>query len=175
MTAYTSPQKMPVIETSSGVVLIAALLPIAAAPAVVSPDAVAAYTLIGALLAVLLAVSYMRMNAKTAWNYPQTAFTIVSTLAVGWLVPEPLAWWASRKGWVTPDEIETIPKQAWALTALAFGIGGSTLILTGMHWWRQRFPKAFEEESARVQLPSGSEFLISRTKSSAADQPPPNP
>lgn len=165
---------MPVISTSSGLVLLAALLPVAAAPIALSPGEVTAYTLAGALVAAFLAVAYMRIKSPAKQAYWSLAFTVVSTIAVGWLVPEPLAWAAVRMGKLTAADVETLPRQMWAAAGLFWGMSGTTTILTSIYWIQKKLPSLLlSEEVATVQLPDGALLEIKHTKAAQPETPAP--
>lgn len=162
---------MPILTTSSGLVLLAALLPIAAAPIALSPGEVTAYTLAGALVAAFLAVAYMRMRApKMRDRFWPLAFTTVSAICVGWIIPEPLAWWAVRKGAFTASEVETMPRQIWAGLGLLWGLCGTTVILASIYWAQKKLPSLIlQEETASIDLPDGAKLEIKHTKPATPD------
>ena len=170
---------MPILTTSSGLVVLAALLPIAAAPIALSPGEVTAYTLAGALVAAFLAVAYMRMKApKMRDRFWPLAFTVVSAIFVGWIIPEPLAWWAVRKGVFTGSEIEAMPRQIWAGLGLLWGLSGTTVILTAIYWAQKKLPALMtqEEDLPPIELPDGGRLEIKHTKPAVSEnsitQPP---
>lgn len=156
---------MPVISTSSGLIVLAALLPIAAAPIALSPNEVAGYTFAGAAVAAFLSVAYMRIKAPSRVSFWPLAFTVVSAIVVGWLIPEPLAWSAVRAGKLTAAEVETLPRQLWAAAGLFWGLSGTTLILTAIYWIQNKLPgKVTNEEIVAVPLQGGGQLEIKHTK-----------
>ena len=162
---YPNVNGMPII-TSSGVVIASALLPVfAAAAAIASPVEREAYTALGAAVGTFLAVAYMRIKDPSRVSFMALAFTGVSTLFVGWILPEPLAWWAVWMGWLNEPAIESLPRKMWAVAALACSLAGTTLILTGIYWFQKKMPSLIlREETATVRLSDDTELELKRTK-----------
>lgn len=168
--------KMPVI-TTSGLAAVSSMLPaFAAAAAIAPPGRIDAYTAFGAAMATFLMYTYLRTRAMRLGSYWSQAFTCLSALFVGWLLPEPLFWWMAHLGWLKPDVIESMPLKVWGCAALACGLSAPTLILIVIYWAQQRLPGLFrvtEEEVATVQLSDQTTMAITRRTTAPADPVPP--
>lgn len=175
-------EPMPVITTASGMLAFASILPIfAAASTIATPNQIEGFTLTGALVAMFLALCYLRIKApQLGNNISNLGFTCLSTVSVGWILPEPLAWWLVRIGWFHAETVADFPRKMWALGGLGCGLCGSTLILFAIHWAQSRLPKLLEEKVtlATVRTSPDSEIRIERArlpKAGESDSPETDP
>lgn len=168
MTATSYTESMPVITTSSGMLTLASILPIfSAASTIVTPNQIEGFTLTGALVAMFLALCYLRIKApKLGNNISNVGFTCLSTVSVGWILPEPLAWWLVRINWLHAETVADFPRKMWALGGLGCGLCGSTLILFAIHWAQSRLPQLLEEKVPLATIPTSpdSEIRIERVR-----------
>lgn len=159
-------EHMPVITTSSGFLAMLAFAPVlAAATAVVTPAQIDAYTMVGATIAMFLAMAYLWVKAP-GLKLVNVFFTGLSAFAVGWLLPEPLAWGLAHMGWLNDTTVAGFPRKLWGLLGLVCGLSGTTLVLVSIYWAQSRLPDMLlrkgEDEVARVRWRGGSEVEIKK-------------
>lgn len=172
-TFHTPP--MPVI-TTSGLAALSSMLPVfAAAATIATPGFIAAYTAFGASMAAFLMYSYLRV--RMIGNFWSQAFTCLSALFVGWLLPEPLAWGFSHMGWIRAEVVESMPLKAWGCIAMACGLSAPTLVLVVIYWAQQKLPGLFkvreEDVVATVQVSDKTTVAITTRKTLPPTDPVP--
>lgn len=131
---------MPIATTSINLILAAAFLPIMGAmAAVTTPGEREVYTLVGATVAVLLGVAYLRLKAPHVGFYA-LAFSVIATASIGWILPESVVWALAHAGWIADVTVETMSRKVWALMGLVFGLSGNTLIVVILTVVQKRLP-----------------------------------
>lgn len=145
---------MPVLTTASGILSIAALMPgFAAVTIIVNPLRVEGFTALGALVAVFFALAFLRIQAPHLGSFYNIALTFIITLFTGWLLPEPLLWWAVKCGWMHQETLESMPLKIWALLSLICGLAGSTLVIYAISWIKHRLPAKLDEVTSVARVP----------------------
>lgn len=130
---------MPIGTISASMVLLSAVgIPLVATSTITgAPDS---FTLLGATFAVFCIVAYLRMKQ------PQTGvwallFNAVSTVAVGWMLPEPVAQYVFHAD---------LSNKAWAALAFFTGLGGGSLVTAFIVVSNKRLPAAVNSVADRI-------------------------
>lgn len=95
------------------------------------------YTAFGAAVAMFLMYTWLRTREPRLGGWHE-AFMCLAALFGGWLLPEPLAWWLARRGWITPEAVGSLPLKGWGTLALACGLSAPALALRIIFWARGR-------------------------------------
>lgn len=144
----------PMFESPVSLTVLAASLPMAAAgvAAAASPLEIEAFVLVGAMLAVFLAVAYVRAKSPGAGFY-SLAFTVLATFSIGWLAPEPIMWWLAKSG------ADNLPRKLWAAAGLLCGLSGTTFVVTILTLIQKYLPSAVEQV-VTAHLPGGGRVEV---------------
>lgn len=152
------------LSTIPVITITAYLMPIAAAMTTLpsgSPPS-EAFTLTGAVFAVALIVTYMRMKQPHI-GYYALAFNVLATGAFGWLFPEVINY-----HWLRAD----MTPKSWGVLAMLCGLTGGTVITTILTLIHRRLPSALEKWADKAGLPPETKVILDEVTSTVVTTVP---